>query len=164
MVLSLGELRVPGFADRPQSAFDGTQADVEPCGDLGILVALEFEQGDVPEAVVGKSGERSREVIVERGKEGRVRGPLRQVAEVAQAVAATVVLVTRNDDGTWSWSFLTSDGFADTQTVTITAIDSDGDAAITTFDLFVNVPPDADPDTGNRDAGIRLRGRRRRWT
>jgi Bacterial Ig domain/RTX calcium-binding nonapeptide repeat (4 copies) len=50
--------------------------------------------------------------------------------------------VTGNDDGTWSWSFDTNDGPNDTATVTITAKDSVGAEANTTFGLTVlNVAP-----------------------
>ncbi|NQW18011.1 MAG: hypothetical protein HQ478_11060, partial [Chloroflexi bacterium] len=40
--------------------------------------------------------------------------------------------------GTWSWSFDSSDGPDESQTVTITATDSDGAPSSTTFDLTVN--------------------------
>ncbi|WP_197455992.1 choice-of-anchor Q domain-containing protein [Stieleria neptunia] len=53
-------------------------------------------------------------------------------------LAASLGTVTKNADGTWSWSFDTSDGPDESQTVTITATDSDGAATTTSFDLTVN--------------------------
>ena len=45
-------------------------------------------------------------------------------------------------NGTWNWSFGTTDGPDDSQSVTITATDSDGEATSTTFALTVdNVAP-----------------------
>ncbi|WP_448595277.1 PKD domain-containing protein [Thermoflexus hugenholtzii] len=46
------------------------------------------------------------------------------------------------DDGKWSWSFQTTDGPADSQTVTITANDGKGGVGSASFQLTVNnVPP-----------------------
>jgi len=57
-------------------------------------------------------------------------------------LTASVGDVICNNDGTWSWSYLTTDGPAQTQTVTITADDGNGGTASTTFDLVVkNVAP-----------------------
>jgi hypothetical protein len=46
--------------------------------------------------------------------------------------------VVNNGDGTWSWSFLTSDGPVQSQTVTITGDDGQGGVSTTTFSLVVN--------------------------
>jgi Ca2+-binding RTX toxin-like protein len=46
--------------------------------------------------------------------------------------------VAQNPDGTWSWSFDTTDGPDDSRTVTITATDSAGASSSTSFDLTVN--------------------------
>jgi hypothetical protein len=54
------------------------------------------------------------------------------------ALSSSVGTVTDNGNGTWSWSFATADGPDDSQTVTITAIDSDGASNSTTFSLTVN--------------------------
>jgi hypothetical protein len=67
----------------------------------------------------------------------------------AFTLAASVGVVTDNGDGTWSWSFGTTDGPAESQVVTITgtdALDAEGSVA---FQLTVNnVTPavDAGPD------------------
>jgi hypothetical protein len=59
-------------------------------------------------------------------------------------LSASVGTVTRNADGTWAWSFATTDGPAQTQTVTITADDGVGGVSTVTFALVVtNVAPTA---------------------
>jgi hypothetical protein len=58
----------------------------------------------------------------------------------AVTLSASVGTVTQNGNGTWSWSFAATDEL--TQTVTITAANSDGSQSATTFNLVVNnVPP-----------------------
>jgi uncharacterized repeat protein (TIGR01451 family) len=51
---------------------------------------------------------------------------------------ASIGTVIDNGDGTWSWSYLTTDGPAETQTVTITADDGRDGITETTFELVVN--------------------------
>ncbi len=53
-------------------------------------------------------------------------------------LSASIGSVTPNADGTWSWSFDTSDGPADSQTVTVYADDGSGGTASTSFGLTVN--------------------------
>ena len=53
-------------------------------------------------------------------------------------LTASVGSVTKNANGTWSWSFNTIDGPDQTQDVTITATDSDGASSTTTFGVLVN--------------------------
>jgi PKD repeat protein len=55
---------------------------------------------------------------------------------------ASVGTVIKDSDGTWIWSFTTSDGPADSQTVTITATDEYGAETSAKFELNVdNVAP-----------------------
>jgi hypothetical protein len=54
------------------------------------------------------------------------------------ALSSSVGSVVDNLDGTWSWSFNTSDGPDESQSVTITATDSDGAMTQTSFVLTVN--------------------------
>jgi hypothetical protein len=57
-------------------------------------------------------------------------------------LSASVGTVVDNGDGTWSWTFQTTDGPAETQEVTITAVDNRGAEGDVTFDLVVlNVAP-----------------------
>jgi hypothetical protein len=61
------------------------------------------------------------------------------------SLSATIGAVVNNNDGTWSWSFATVDGPAESQTVTITADDGIGGSASTSFELTVaNVDPTID--------------------
>ena len=56
--------------------------------------------------------------------------------------------ITNNNDGTWSWSFATTDGPAESQTVIISADDGNGAAVQTSFELAVNnVAPTVDTIT-----------------
>jgi PKD repeat protein len=58
------------------------------------------------------------------------------------ASVGTVSKSGNNADGTWSWSFPTTDGPDQSQKVTITANDGNGGVTTTSFDLTVdNVPP-----------------------
>ncbi len=71
-------------------------------------------------------------------------------------LSASVGTVTKNDDGTWDWSFDATDGPNQSGTVTVTATDEDGTTNETTFDLTVeNLPPSvsADNDTVTVDQG-----------
>jgi hypothetical protein len=54
------------------------------------------------------------------------------------ASIGTVIKAGNNTLGTWSWSFDTTDGPAQSQTVTITADDGNGGTSQTTFSLTVN--------------------------
>ncbi|MCZ6915484.1 MAG: PKD domain-containing protein [Gemmatimonadetes bacterium] len=53
-------------------------------------------------------------------------------------LSTSVGSVANNGDGTWSWSFGTTDGTAESQIVTIDADDGNGGAAQTSFTLTVN--------------------------
>jgi len=53
-------------------------------------------------------------------------------------LSASVGDVVKNTDGTWSWSYDTTDGPDNSQTVTITATDNNGASSNTTFSLTVN--------------------------
>ena len=53
-------------------------------------------------------------------------------------LSASAGTVTSNGDGTWDWSYLTSDGPDQSQTVTITASDGSPPNATVTFALTVN--------------------------
>ncbi|MCA9194187.1 MAG: hypothetical protein KDB03_20600, partial [Planctomycetales bacterium] len=53
-------------------------------------------------------------------------------------LSSSIGTITKNADGTWFWSFSTNDGPDLSQTVSITATDSDGDSSSTSFELIVN--------------------------
>ena len=82
-------------------------------------------------------------VAVDEGSVASNSGTFADVGQDTVSITTNVGTVTQNDvAGTWSWSFDTLDGPEDSQTVTITALDSDGAATETTFTLNVdNVAP-----------------------
>jgi uncharacterized repeat protein (TIGR01451 family) len=60
-------------------------------------------------------------------------------------LTSSIGSVTNNNDGTWAWSFETSDGPAESQTVTIVADDGNGGMTQIDFSLAVNnVAPSVD--------------------
>jgi PKD repeat protein len=62
--------------------------------------------------------------------------------DVTLGASIGTVTMTGTSSGTWLWEFATSDGPAESQTVTITADDGHGGVTTVTFDLVVdNVPP-----------------------
>ena len=63
------------------------------------------------------------------------------------SLTASLGAVVDNNDGTWSWSFPTADGPDDSQAITVTAQDSDGDSTSVEFTLQVtNEPPSLSVD------------------
>ncbi|MFV2068766.1 MAG: hypothetical protein ACC645_17475, partial [Pirellulales bacterium] len=72
--------------------------------------------------------------------EGQTAGNTGTYSDPADSLTFSASLGTVADNGndTWSWSFDTSDGPDESQIVTITATDSDGEATSTTFALIVD--------------------------
>jgi len=77
-------------------------------------------------------------VIVDEGQTATNNGTWGDVPADTVLVTSSVGSVVTNPDGTWSWSFPTSDGPVQSQTVTITASDEDGGVTQKTFPLVVN--------------------------
>jgi VCBS repeat-containing protein len=82
-------------------------------------------------------------VTVDEGSPASNTGTYGDVGADTVTITASVGSITQNDIAkTWSWSYTPADGPADSQTVTITATDSDGAQTTATFQLIVNnVPP-----------------------
>ncbi len=77
-------------------------------------------------------------VVINESEIATNSGTFSDVGDDTIVLTASVGTVIDNGDGTWSWSFDSTDGPDDTQVVTITATDSDGAATDVTFDLTVN--------------------------
>jgi hypothetical protein len=77
-------------------------------------------------------------VTVDEGNVANNSGTVSDVDSASITLSASVGTVTDNGDGTWSWSFTTSDGPAESQTVIIYADDGEGGTATDTFVLSVN--------------------------
>ena len=83
-------------------------------------------------------------VTVDEGETAENIGSFADVDGDEVALSASVGAVTKNADGTWSWSYATTDGPDESQTVTISADDGEGGTAQAAFDLTVdNVAPSA---------------------
>lgn len=77
-------------------------------------------------------------ITVDEGETASNSGMISDAQGNAVTLSASVGTAIDNNNGGWSWSFTTSDGPADNQTVTITADDGNGGAAQTSFVLTVN--------------------------
>ncbi|HEX6131263.1 MAG TPA: multicopper oxidase domain-containing protein, partial [Actinomycetota bacterium] len=81
-------------------------------------------------------------VAVDEGAVAAMTGTYEDPDGDTLAFTASVGAVTDNGDGTWSWSYPTTDGPTDSQSVTVTTTDPDGESADATFALDVaNVAP-----------------------
>ena len=77
-------------------------------------------------------------VVVDEGQAASNAGTVSDMDGDVVSLSASVGTVTNNGDGTWLWSFDTSDGPDESQTVTLDADDGNGGTAQTTFTLTVN--------------------------
>jgi hypothetical protein len=77
-------------------------------------------------------------ITVDEGQTATNSGSWSDPGDDVVSLTASIGTVTKNADGTWNWSFATSDGPAQSQTVTITADDGEGGVTITTFALVVD--------------------------
>jgi Ca2+-binding RTX toxin-like protein len=75
-------------------------------------------------------------VAVNEGQMATNRGTLLDVDPVS--ITASIGDIQLQNNTTWAWSFDTTDGSDQTQTVTITATDNQGASSMATFDLTVN--------------------------
>ena len=81
-------------------------------------------------------------VTVNEGSTAYNSGTLVDPGGDPMTMLASVGTVVNNGDGTWSWSFLTNNGPAQSQTVIIQAFDGQGGFGGVTFALVVNnLPP-----------------------
>lgn len=89
-------------------------------------------------------------VTVNESETAANTGTFGDVGDDTVAVSASIGTVNQvgTQNGTWSWSFDSSDGPDESRTVAVTATDSDGAATTTSFALVVNnVAPTVDSDS-----------------
>ena len=77
-------------------------------------------------------------VVVDEGDTANNTGTVSDADEDTVTLSASNGTVVNNGDGTWSWSFDTADGPDDSQTIKITANDSNEGITSTQFVLSVN--------------------------
>jgi hypothetical protein len=84
-------------------------------------------------------------VTVGEGSTATNTGTFENVGGGTVTISASIGSITQDDVAkTWAWSYLSTDGPTDSQTITITAEDDSGPVATTTFQLIVvNVAPTA---------------------
>ncbi|MDH6092723.1 PKD domain-containing protein [Anabaenopsis arnoldii] len=93
------------------------------------------------ENVAPQIGVNNNRITISEGDTAFNSGTWSDAGNDAVTLTASVGTVTTND-GTWSWNFNSTDGPDESQTVTITATDSDRATSVTTFNLTVaNVAP-----------------------
>ena len=81
-------------------------------------------------------------VTVDEGQAATMSGTFSDPGGDGVTIAASVGIITQQDDGTWDWSLATTDPAVDSQTVTITATDEDDAEVITSFEVLIeNLPP-----------------------
>lgn len=107
---------------------------------------------NVPPSVTPESDS----VTVDEGQTATNTGTVTDPGNDTVNLSVSAGTITKEDDGSWAWSFETEDGPDDSQEVVVNATDEDGDSTETTFDLTVNnVPPtvSADADEVTVDEG-----------
>jgi uncharacterized delta-60 repeat protein len=77
-------------------------------------------------------------ISVDEGQTATNSGTYGDVPADFVSISASVGNLVDNGNGTWSWSFNSTDGPVESQLVTITATDEDGGLTQVTFDLTVN--------------------------
>jgi hypothetical protein len=77
-------------------------------------------------------------VTVIEGQTAANTGTVNDANHDSVTLTASVGSVVNHGDGTWSWSFATSDGPSESQTVTITGDDGHSGTSSTSFSLVVN--------------------------
>ena len=92
-------------------------------------------------------------VTVSEGAVAGNSGTFGDIGDDTVSISADVGTVTLDaQTGTWQWSFQTTDGVDDSQTVTLTATDEDGGSVTAQFSLVVNnAPPVVGTDNANVD-------------
>jgi hypothetical protein len=112
------------------------------CATANVLVTVN-PVNDLPALTMAQAS-----VTVAEGQTAINSGTVSDVDSSYVLLTASVGTVINNGDGTWSWSFITSDGPAESQNVTIFADDGSGGAAQVSFILTVNnVTPVVDAGT-----------------
>src|SRR6185312_3129127 len=98
---------------------------------LGLTIARVIE---VPPTLSSDNAS----VAANEGQTATNTGTVKDINRDTVTLTASVGTVVNNGDGTWSWSFGTTDGPTQSQTVTISGDDGQGGTSTTSFALVVN--------------------------
>jgi hypothetical protein len=143
---------IAGFDAPTPGTYSATSSDpYTQAGGVIILVAV--SPANSPPPVSADDGS----IVVNEGETAANTGTYSDPnAGDSVALSASVGTVTKTgtNSGTWSWSFGTTDGPAESQTVTITADDGHGGVTSTSFALTVmNVAPTVNSVTVSNGSG-----------
>ncbi|MGF1582858.1 MAG: Ig-like domain-containing protein [Gemmataceae bacterium] len=105
---------------------------------LGTSVSTDFTLTirDSNQAPVLEPGNST--VEVNEGESVSVQGTFEDLENDSVTLTSSIGTISQDENGTWTWSFDTTDGPDEGQTVEITATDGLGDTTTTTFELIVN--------------------------
>jgi len=137
------DLRLGLYATEPSSALDGLidEATFYSQALSGPEIQDIYDAGSDGKSLPNTAptvGTDTDPLAINEGQTATNTGTVDDSDGDAVALSASVGSVTDHNDGTWTWSFNTSDGPAESQTVTIDANDGHGGTARTSFTLTVN--------------------------
>jgi len=130
------------FTYTPTPNYNGTDAfsyrvvDTNGAVDLATVTLTVNASNDAPTVAINNPS-----VTVERGQLATNSGTYADLDSDNIFLSANLGMVSNNANGTFSWNLTTGELTPATSTVTITASDSNGGSATTSFNLTVNNPP-----------------------
>ncbi len=111
-----------------------------------VSISADYSSGETDSVVFEVTGQNLppvlsvnlTEVQVDEGMQALNAGTVSDPGDDEISLSVSVGAILDHGDGTWSWSWDSQDGPDDSQTVIVTAIDSDGDTSTLPFELLVN--------------------------
>ena len=126
-------------------AVEGTFENLPEGGEinaLGQLFSVSYQGGTgndvVLTALESRVAANSASITINEGDTAFNAGTFTEPSDLSTILSASIGSVTRSGQGTWRWTFNSSDGPDENQVVTITATDVNGLSTKGTFELTVN--------------------------